>query len=328
MTQPARKDNQSVGLTGGEAAAEFVEALKGVVLSLQLYGNSTSRDARDIDLLVDPADFAAAGECLVAAGYRPLTARLSPRPAAAYRRWVKETEYVHMANGLRIELHHRLTDNPCLLPIPFAAVWEGGEEVLLAAKPVRTLGRHHLGLYLALHGAGHGGERLQWLVDLTVALRAPGAVDQLLAAAAAANVTAAVLQALLLAHEWLGLPLRPRTVAAAGTNPQVRRLNRVLAHFYSATNWYQTPRDGSSAALLRYSLWLRLCAYLLKDDWAYRKNQLMRDLSAPADWGAIRLPDRLFWLFYLNPAVWLADAPLDPAGAIVAERIVFYSVAP
>jgi hypothetical protein len=65
-----------------------VMALKGVVLSAQLYGDAARRDPRDIDLLVEPDRFVDAEALLVAIGYRPESASLSPRQAAAYRRFV------------------------------------------------------------------------------------------------------------------------------------------------------------------------------------------------------------------------------------------------
>src|SRR5262249_7021366 len=77
------------------AAGVRVLALKGVVLSAQLYGDATLRETRDIDLLVDPQQVSLADAVLIAAGYRRLLGALSPRQSAAYRRWIKEIQYVH-----------------------------------------------------------------------------------------------------------------------------------------------------------------------------------------------------------------------------------------
>src|SRR5438046_857249 len=65
-------------------------------------------------------------------------------------------------------------------------------------------------------------------------------------------------------------------------------------------------RPARRREFLRYSVWLRLFAYSLNAGWSYRRNQLMRELVAPADWAVVRLPDRLFWLFLLiRPFGWL-----------------------
>jgi hypothetical protein len=279
--------------------------VKGVALSVQLYGNPTLRDARDIDLLVDATTFSEAGALLIGAGYRRAGPALSPRQAAAYRHWIKEDEYVHGETGLRVELHHRFSDNPALIACNFSELWREREEVEIAGAVVPTLPRRNLALYLCAHGAGHYWERLQWLADLAAALREPGARDAALVAVETAGLAGPMLHALVLAHDWLGLPVEKRHLVRARADRRVARLDRLLAHSYGAV-WHRIPRDGSVAALLRYSLWSRLHTYALKRDWLYWGRQAQRDFVMPADWEALRLPDRLFWLFPLmRPVGWV-----------------------
>jgi hypothetical protein len=281
-------------------------ALKGVVLSAQLGEEPGLRNSRDIDLLVAPEEFAVAERLLAEAGYRPAGPSLSPRQDAAYRRWIKDAEFVQPDTGIRVELHHRLSDNPALVVWDFARLWHEREEVEIAGAIVAGLPRRYLGLYLCLHGAGHCWEELRWLVDLAPALREPGAVDAAVAAAQDAGLLAPMRHALILAHDWLGLPVAEGRLAEARADRHVRRLDRILGHFYVGDAWHRTPPRGSLAGMLRYSLWLRLYAYSLKADWRYRRHQAMREFIVPADWQAMRLPDRLFWLFPLvRPVGWL-----------------------
>ncbi|MBV8338227.1 MAG: nucleotidyltransferase family protein [Alphaproteobacteria bacterium] len=116
-------------------------ALKGVVLSAQLFGDAGVRNPRDIDLLADPNEFARAEALLIEAGYRRSGPILSPRQTAAYRRWVKDTGYLHTAAGINVELHHRLSDNPALIPFDFAALWREREKVQIAGALIATLPR-------------------------------------------------------------------------------------------------------------------------------------------------------------------------------------------
>ena len=190
-------------------------ALKGVVLSAQLFGDAGLRNPRDIDLLADPNEFARAEALLIEAGYRRSGPILSPRQTAAYRRWVKDTGYFHTAAGINVELHHRLSDNPALIPFDFAALWREREEVEIAGALIATLPRRHLPLYLCVHGAGHCWEELRWLIDLAAALQPPGATDAALAAADAAGLGAPMLHALMLAHDWLAVPTDERHLARA-----------------------------------------------------------------------------------------------------------------
>jgi hypothetical protein len=288
------------------AAGIRVLTLKGVVLSAQLDGSGGQRGARDIDLLIDPGQFAEAEAVLARAGYRSAEQALSPRQNAAYRRWFKDLHYIHPASGIPIELHHRLTDNPTVIPCDFAALWQEREEVALGGAVFATLPRRHLALYLCAHGAGHGWERLRWLVDLAMALAEPGSVDAALQAAETAGLEAAMLHAVMLAHDWLGLPAPEQHLARARASHRVAYLDRILAHLYAGGAWHQMPRRGSVAALRRYSLWQRLYRLSLKSGWRYRGRQALREFLSPADWDTVRLPDRLFWAYPLvRPVGWL-----------------------
>ena len=75
-----------------------VLVLKGVPLSIQLYGEPALREADDIDLLVDPEQFWAADASLTEAGYRHSFGVLSTHRRAAYRHWIKEID-ISMPNA-------------------------------------------------------------------------------------------------------------------------------------------------------------------------------------------------------------------------------------
>jgi hypothetical protein len=280
-------------------------ALKGVPLSLQLYGDLGLRSARDIDIIVDSANADAAETLLTKAGHSPVGGTFSGHQKQLYRRWFKEVKYTHPAHGL-VELHHRLSDLPELMPWDFSTLWREHEEVPVRGVPVAVPGRRHLALYLCAHGAEHAWERLRWLTDIAALLRAPKSAEAALATADEAGLAAPMLQALTLAHDWLALPVAEPVLARARSDQRVARLDRILAHFYKDEAWHQMPRRGSPAALMRYSLWLRLYRMCIKPEWRYRLRRLRRDLLSPADWAAVPLPDRLFWLYPLiRPFGWL-----------------------
>jgi hypothetical protein len=203
-------------LAGAFARADIrVIALKGVVLSAQLFSDPGLRDARDIDFLVDPEKFGEAAAVLAAAGYARVGATPTPRQETAYRRWIKDVEFAHAATNARIELHHRLADNPRLIDCDFATLWSERAEVRLGEATVPALGPARLAPYLCAHGASHGWERLRWLIDLAAALREPGGAAAALAAAEADGLGAAMGHAVMRAHDWLGLPVAAGDLAAA-----------------------------------------------------------------------------------------------------------------
>ena len=282
-----------------------VVVLKGVTLSQQLYGDPGLRSARDIDLLVDLTDADAAEQLLMESGHRRSSAAPSADQRSLFRRWFKEVEYTHPVHG-RVELHHRLSDLAELLPWDFAELWRERGHVGICGETIPVLGRRHLACYLCAHGAEHGWERLRWLTDLAVLLDKPAEVEEGLAVADAAGLAAPMLQAIALAHNWLGLAVPEETLARARADRRVGRLDRLLAHSYAGEAWRLTPTRGSAAALLRHSFWQRLYRMSIKPLWRYRLQLICRELRSPADWAAWPLPDRLFWLYpVIRPFGWL-----------------------
>lgn len=283
-----------------------VLAIKGVALSAQLFGDTVSRTARDIDLLIDAKDFARAERVLAEEGYRRAGDAPTARQGAAWMRRIKDVEYVHPTSRVRLELHHRLTDNRFLLDWDFASLWSERAEVRLGDAVVATLSRPRLALYLCAHGASHAWERLHWLVDLATVLRRPADVDAAIVAAGAVGLGPAMLHATMLAHDWLGLEIADHHLASARTSAAVRRLHRILTRLYAGEAWHRMPRRGSLAGFARYSLWQRLYRLALKSDWRYRASQARREWFTPADFTTVRLPDALFFLYPLvRPLGWL-----------------------
>jgi hypothetical protein len=288
------------------AAGVRMLVLKGVVLSIQLYGDPTLRGGRDIDILIDPSEMRRADATLVGLGYRSPFATLSRREAESYRHWIKEVQYVHPVSGVCLELHHRPSDNPALLDWDFATLWSEREELWVRNALIATLPRNHLALYLCAHGAGHCWERLRWLLDLAELLRQPGSVDAAIEAADAAGLGRAMLHAVMLAHEWFDLPVDERHLARARADRRVLRLHRILTHLYAGPAWCEMPRRRSRRGALRYSVWARLYRLSIKSDWRYRGRQVMREWFTPADWSTLRLPDALFWLYpFVRPVGWV-----------------------
>ncbi|MGA8399075.1 MAG: nucleotidyltransferase family protein [Stellaceae bacterium] len=282
-----------------------VLVLKGIPLAQRLYGDPGLRSAQDIDLFVDPTDVEAADAVLHETGHRPTDTFLPGQTRAFHRRWFKEATYDHPGYG-RVELHHRLTDLAELLPWDFASLWRERDEVQFGGVAVPVLGRRHLACYLCAHGAEHAWQRLRWLTDLAALLREPGELDIALGEAEAAGLTAPMLHAVTLAHDWLGLRVGEDILARARADRPVKRLDRILAHSYAGDAWHIMPRRGSLAALLRYSVWQRLYRLSIKPVWRYRLRLLRRELISPADWAAVPLPARLFWLYPLiRPFGWL-----------------------
>ena len=279
--------------------------LKGIPLSLRLYGDPARRMADDFDVLVSPAQFWQADAALVQAGYRYETEPPAAARSDAYTNWVKDLRYVDERSGTVVELHHRLTANPYLLEWDFDELWRDRDRVRLRATEVPALAAARVGMYVFVHGANHGWERLRWLVDFAAVLEREDGVERLLGEAERAGLRPAMLQALSLAHARLALPLPPRLLDEAAKDRKVRRLDYCLSRFAGPTGWRRRPRPRSWGWFWRFSIWFFAYGLLLKPDWRYRAHHIATLWVHPPDWDIIRLPPSLSWLYpAIRPLGW------------------------
>src|SRR5262249_34586944 len=97
-----------------DASKQKALFLKGVVLSLLIYGDLGLRGSKDIDLLVPCEELSTTSKVLESAGYR----RFAPPPTInemqlrGLMRLRKDLCYMHEKTGLRVDLHWRLYLNP------------------------------------------------------------------------------------------------------------------------------------------------------------------------------------------------------------------------
>jgi len=140
-------------------------SIKGPVLGLVAFGDASSRQCRDLDLLIAPHDVERALAILCSSGF----ALVSPAGFANSGRldlWVrlmKDVSLYHEASGALVEIHWRLNDNPHLLP---ASVAESRQTIAMGTLRVDTLAADDLMLHLCAHGARHHWFRLKWLADV------------------------------------------------------------------------------------------------------------------------------------------------------------------
>lgn len=271
---------------------------KGVALSEQLYGDPFFRSANDIDLIVDPARLRAAGDLLIAGGYRRIGRGNSKREFEAYRRHFKELEYVNETASVYVELHHRLTNNVGLLRCDFQDLWRARDRIRVAGVQVATLPRDMLSVYLCVHGVMHGWQRLAWLTDFAATLQGPNAVENAVAQAEKFGLVPLMLHCLALAHVWLGTQIPEKYLRAAVATRQGRTLNRVLAALFSG--WFLCGTPPTRAARWKKTWLVRLYGSLAKLDGRYWRAQLAHELY----WRGLlarELPERLYLRYWPWP---------------------------
>lgn len=252
---------------GGVACA----VLKGAPLSIRAFGDLASRDARDIDLLVDPAALPAAVAALEAAGLVLVKPKgLGWRVRALYLRYSHEC-VLRTPTGLTIEIKARLHPTARLMPGRVSDVLERCVTESVGGTDLPTLAHEEALLYLCCHGARHAWFRHKWLVDIAflahgLSAEALGrAVDE----AYRGGVEVPVLEALLMAHEWLGAAVPDDILDLGRAHALVRgRRPMILSAVQEqAVEVLRNPPLGHG---------VERSEYLLRSDWGYRWAVLER----------------------------------------------------
>ncbi|HEX6860744.1 MAG TPA: nucleotidyltransferase family protein [Caulobacteraceae bacterium] len=278
--------------------------IKGLALSIQLYGRADARGSKDIDLLVEPAGLVRADQVLRAQGYfRPEADLAAGAPADVAG---KEMGYLHHDRGIMIEVHSRLTENAALYPAGFEDLWRTRETVTVGGRALPVLARDRLATYLSAHGAGHCWARLMWLLDIAPLTDSPARTKAALADARRLGLEAVVLHALWLLHRWFGHEVPQAVLARARSSPTVWVLNRTVAAFHADRRWYEQAPRRSWRRFYQSSVLGRIAGYSMKPEPRHWLAQLSGELASPADRMIVRLPPGFEWAYVLlRPFGWL-----------------------
>ena len=295
--QSSRQQEALRQLGPGCAAAGVQPILvKGPLLAQQLYGDAALRLSNDLDVLVRFEEVERADALLRAAGYtrkRP-DFPLTPRQHDTYKRVQYEFAYFSPSQRLQLELLWRLEGLS-----PPAELWAHAPAVQFAGGTWRVLPDAVNAFFLCLHGARHGWCRLAWLLDVAMLLRSASVPwPEMLALARAQGGERMVWQASSLAEQLLGVEPPGALRVPRREEPEVAWLVREACRQMEVTP-EQERQTGEWLRQLRYRV-------RLQRGWRARVRVLQPHLHSLASWKALRLPDRLFWLYVpATPLLWL-----------------------
>ena len=202
--------------TGGVEAIP----LKGPALGELLYGDSSLRPCRDLDVLVRPEQLGEALDLCSGLGYelasqeRAVPTRDTGALAAVMRRDYN-LSLTRGGSGIALEVHWRPAPQH-LLPLDPSWFWKRSVAGTFRATPVRTLCPEDLLITLSAHGTKHWWSRLSWLCDIAQLVRAdPPSVARFVEEhAAGIGCRRMCSLALILAGDLLEAPLPPAIRAA------------------------------------------------------------------------------------------------------------------
>lgn len=265
--------------------------IKGTPFGIFAYGDLALRHSRDIDILVDRDDVAAALALLESAGYREASKADAPVALSQRLAGHKPIEMLHQKSRIALELHWELLTNPHYL----AGAPIRTETIQIQGSALNVLATDDLFPYLCAHGAGHAWFRLKWLADIGALLAAENdsGVTRLYEGAVARGVDRPAAQALLLAERLLATRLPPalaprireRRIAALLENVALRSMVAGKAETELQAVQFGTTR-------------IALASFLLGHGWRYRLAAAAATLRSDDDRALLPLPE---WLHFLYP---------------------------
>ena len=171
----------AIDLATGEVVSRLrhagIEAivLRGPAIARRLYAPGEARPYVDLDLLVDPAEEAAAGGELADLGFAVVASEadlVGFRPVHAHE-WVRERD------GVAVDLHTPISGVGVDGEVIFSSLLAGSEPALVGGVEVNLPAPPAVALEVALHAAHHGPRREKSLRDLNRALeRLPESVGR------------------------------------------------------------------------------------------------------------------------------------------------------
>lgn len=270
---------------------------KGPALAMQVWGDATRRDSRDLDLVVPPDAFAAARAALAGGGWQ-VPGGLGPRGERAIHGWTRAVPLRRDGMPL-VELHWAFAGANYPAVVEVRSVLARAETVMIGGRAVRTPAGADALLLLALHATKHGWSQAEEVVSFArLAARWPAAVAEAEARAAAAGVVRVMRLASALQGTLLG---GPATAAGAqgARDPRVEAMrDACLARMEAGDGAWRETRAWTLSWIDRP-----------RDRWRHRVGALLRPTPQEARW--VRLPDALAGVY---PLVRLARLALRPLG--------------
>jgi hypothetical protein len=265
-------------------------AFKGPVLSQMLYNDPLVKNSVDLDFWVPLDHLETCHKALNEAGYRRVKpSHLTPKQQEKNYSISHHYTYVHQTDRVVIELHWNITNPFSLLPLTFQEAYNSHIHVNLHNHKIKTLSYVHYLLYLAVHGSIHRWSRLTWLKDFSELLKLSTEKQQeeVFRMAKKLQLEKPVKQAFWLAYTIFDISLRDMILK----KHPVKRSFFYIDPFKSL--------NKSTNRLSKEKLPGLFYKWHIRQNSKYRFSLFFRLRTHFTDWEIIKLPDKLFFLYYL-----------------------------
>lgn len=273
--------------------------LKGVLLSFQLYGDSTVRNSVDIDILVKKDDFERAGKLLFDLGYQ-----ISPKysyQSTSHRKHIHELlhhyEFLNPKTSCVVELHWR---SYLWSESQISLLWNDSIETAWMGIKVSQLSQVDTVLFLAEHGSRHGWQCLKWLSDLSMLWQkiSPNELSRVYERALSFELQRVMLHTELMLERFYGIKLSCQASSILKSNAKVGKLTDFITKRLVATSHKYYSREHIK--VFKHIILLRILRPSVSI------FTLLKIVAiTPDDFVEVSLPKCLFWLYIpLRPILW------------------------
>ena len=276
---------------------------KGPMLSLQLYGDVALRDSADLDLVVPRDAYLRARAVLEREGFTSRGGH-SVRQERAIFGWLGHASFGGGDRSM-VELHWRFA--PYQFPFALSPddAMDRSRLVTVGGHRLRLMAQRDLAVTLAMHGARHLYERLEWLAGVARLVRDQGAeVAALLDHAERLRARRLLLVSVGVMREVLGIPLDDAWNRALAEDGDAEAAAREMRAVVLSHNRDGGQHPGGAALQQLYARmidgrldWLRLVARAAL-------------LPTEREWEALPLPDALTPLYRVVRPLRLVGAYL------------------
>jgi hypothetical protein len=280
-----------------------VLAFKGIVLSSQVYGELSLRDAGDLDLLVHRDDIVRAADLLVRLGHLTGYPTASPREAEYlsvltgerrenYLLSHCEHHLVYPPTQLNVDLHWALSLREFAVKLDLDAIWRRAKPTQVAGLDVPTFAPEDVLIVLCLNGAKDAWARIDRICDVAQVLRRFESLDWPLVfdQARSCGISRMLRVGLLLASELLAAPLPAVARQFETSDSRAAQLASEIRQ-----RLLQADSEPGLSAANRVAFDLKM-----RERWRDRLRYGLGHLRpGVGDWAAVPLPQRLSFLHYV-----------------------------
>ncbi len=280
-----------------------VVVLKGPLMAVQFYEDIGMKQSRDIDLLVERENIDRCDQVLKDIGCKRIQPdfSLTGKQKKVHENIMHHHTYLNPKTNTLIELHWRLLSPPSLMPIDTNTLMKRSVKIKWEEREFNVLADADRILYLAAHGAKHQWYRLYWLKDFSAALNIfpDDKYEELMKQAGAKGLIEPLMQGILLSNILFDYELPDEFIPLI--NKKHYRLAKAALAGIKKSESKNLSRKAHRILKILYTMQLRKGI-------KYKWDCIWTSRTVEKDWKTVKLPDRLFVLYYfLRPFLWFYD---------------------